>query len=95
MKLLTEGGIKFKKAPASLFLMLDLTDIAPTAEEEKKLWLDLIDRFNIHILPGANGFRYKYPGWFRLCFSHEESKLIEGCTRLVNAVKTIKSEHSK
>ncbi|EAY05106.1 aminotransferase, classes I and II family protein [Trichomonas vaginalis G3] len=95
IRIIKEGGIPYKKSPASLFMLLDLTDIAKNAEEEKKLWLELIDRFSVHVLPAYNGFRYKYPGWFRLCFSLDEPQLVEGCNRLVNAVKTLRTERAK
>lgn len=92
--LLQEGGIKFKHVEGSLFIMIDLTDIAPDKEAEKNLWLDLVDNHFIHILPGMNGFRYPIPGWFRLCFSVEEQKLINGCKALIDGVRHIRAKNN-
>ncbi|EAX93708.1 aminotransferase, classes I and II family protein [Trichomonas vaginalis G3] len=94
-KALKEGGIEFLHCDGSLFIMINLSDIAPDVESEKSLWLDLIEKHNVHILPGANGFKYPVPGWFRLCFSVTEENLVLGLKYLVDGVKTIRAEKSK
>lgn len=91
-KMLKEGGIEFRHCDGSLFIMINLTDLANTKEEERKLWLDLIDHHNVHVLPGANGFRYPVAGWYRLCFAVEEPILIQGLHYLIDGVKKLRAE---
>lgn len=95
IKIFEEGKVPYKKYPASLFIMLDMTEIVHNTEEEMKVYLDFMDRFDIMILPGALGFQCKTPGWFRLCFSAEENNLIEGCKRIVKGFNTMKEELAK
>ena len=92
---LNENGINAKSYENSLFIMVDLTDIAGTDEKEVEVYLRLIDDYHVHILPGKAGFRCEKPGWFRLCFSMSDDILIPGLERLIKGVKEMRAEIQK
>lgn len=91
-RLLKEGGIEFLDCDNSLFIMINLEDLAGDEKKEMDLFMTLIKRFKVHILPGLNGFRYEKPGWFRLCYTMQENVLVEGMKRLVDGVTVLRKE---
>jgi aspartate/methionine/tyrosine aminotransferase len=95
MSKLKENGIPAKQYDNSLFIMVDLTDIAGTDEKEVEVYLRLIDEYQVHILPGKAGFRCEKPGWFRLCFSMSDDILIPGVEKLIKGVLEMRKELQK
>jgi aspartate/methionine/tyrosine aminotransferase len=90
---LTEAGIPYLPVEDSLFLMIDLTDIAGKSEEQElEVWRELLDKYEVHVLPGLAGFRCAKPGWYRLCFSARASLLVEGLDRLCRGVREMRSK---
>ncbi|MCQ2819187.1 MAG: pyridoxal phosphate-dependent aminotransferase [archaeon] len=88
--LLKENGIEYIDCENSLFIMVNLNKYANTPEKEMELFKFLYEKHKIHILPGYNGFKYETPGWFRVCFSFEESVLREGVKRLKEGLNEFK-----
>jgi aspartate/methionine/tyrosine aminotransferase len=89
---LTDGGFSFVSADNSLFVMLDLRDIAGESEEaELAVWRELLHKHKIHLLPGVAGFHCDDPGWFRICFAAPSEELSEGLDRLIRAVTEIRA----
>lgn len=88
--ILIEAEFKILSADNSLFIMIDLTDIAGTPEKEYQVWETLIDKYRVHMIPGNIGFHYEPCGWYRICFSSPDDKLIEGLKRLIKGVKEIR-----
>jgi aspartate/methionine/tyrosine aminotransferase len=87
---LTNFGLKFKVFDNSLFIMLDLTEIAGTDESELDVWRELLNKYRVHILPGKAGFHCDEPGWYRMLFSVPNADLIEGITRIARGVEEIR-----
>lgn len=92
MKLLKDSGFEVNGCDNSLFIMVNLSDIAGTPEKEIEVFKTLIQRFKVHILPGYNGFHCDNAGWFRLCFSIKWELVEEGINRLKKAVETLRAE---
>lgn len=92
VRILKEGGIKVRECENSLFVMIDLTDIAgESIEQELSVWRELMNKYEIHVLPGAAGFHMSTPGWYRVCFSFLDDFLIEGLNRLVRGIKEMRA----
>lgn len=91
MEMLQTGKIKARGCDNSLFILIDLTDIAgESVEKELQVWTELMDKYKVHILPGAAGFHIKQPGWYRVCFTFQDEVLIEGLNRLITGVKEMR-----
>jgi aspartate/methionine/tyrosine aminotransferase len=70
------------------FLMIDLTDIAGNSEEQElQVWRKLLNKCEVHLLPGHSRFRCPKPGWCRLCFSVKNRLPVDGLDRLCRAVR--------
>ena len=92
---LKENQIPYRECQNSLFIMIDLTDIAGTDEKEMQVYSRLLDEYKVHVLPGKAGFYCDKPGWYRLCFAMENKPLSAGLDRLIKAVKEMRSELQK
>lgn len=89
---LTAGGVKVDNCDNSLFLMIDLRDIAgKDQEEELSVWRELIHKYKVHVLPGGSGFYCPEYGKYRVCFSVKEELLLPGLERIVKGVKEIRA----
>ena len=90
---LRKEGITVLTAPNSLFVMVDFSEFAGGSKEnELRVWSELMDKYEVHIAPGNAGFRYPKFGWFRICFSCEESELREAIKRIVRAYNDMKKK---
>ena len=81
---LRHSGIKFSTSDAGLCLWLDLREYLSSVDAagEMKLYQFMLDQHRVHISPGS-GFYCQHPGFFRICFSHDDATLTEGLRRLV------------
>jgi aspartate/methionine/tyrosine aminotransferase len=89
---LREAGIAVTECENSLFLVMDLRDIAgENDEQELTVWRELLYKYEVHVLPGAAGFRIPKPGFFRLCYTVPDGQLGIGLERLVRGVREIRA----
>jgi aspartate/methionine/tyrosine aminotransferase len=89
---LTAAGISVTDCENSLFFVIDLRDIAGRDnEQELEIWKKLLYDYEVHVLPGAAGFRIPEPGFFRLCYTAPVSELTVGLERLVTGVRELRS----
>ena len=89
---LTEGGVKVDGCDNSLFLMIDLRDIAgKDQEEELHVWRELLHKYKVHVLPGASGFYCSEFGRYRVIISVPDEMLLPGIERIVKGVQEIRA----
>ncbi|KAH0795135.1 aminotransferase, classes I and II family protein [Histomonas meleagridis] len=92
-KRLDDAGIKYKDCDNSLFVVVDLTDIAgKSIEQELEIWNKLMDEYKLHILPVASGFHGNVPGLFRVLFSVPKPMLEAGTNALIKAVTELRAK---
>ena len=67
---LEAGGIRYLAAESGFFVLLDLRShlTEPTWEGERALWLEILERAQVNLTPGA-ACRVVEPGFFRLCYA--------------------------
>jgi hypothetical protein len=54
--------------PPALTAIINLKDIAESAEREVKVAARLMDEFAVSVAPDRATFRYPEVGWFGVCF---------------------------
>jgi len=90
---LEAGGVRFRRAENSLFVMVDLRDIAgQSAERELEVWRRMMRQYKVLVIPSHTGFHDVAIGWFRVCVSVVPELVTEGVARLVRAVTEIRAE---
>ncbi|OHT09618.1 aminotransferase, classes I and II family protein [Tritrichomonas foetus] len=90
-EMLDAGKIVYRRCDYSLFIMIDLRDIAGTPEKELYVWRELMHKYRVHILPGYAGFHVDEPGFYRVIFSIPDEELIEGIRRVVKGVADLRA----
>jgi aspartate/methionine/tyrosine aminotransferase len=87
---LEKRDIEFVPATAGLFIFakLSLSSIDSEKALEKKLSKRGI------VLASGTGYHCKEPGWFRICFSFERSKLVTALGRLGQVLDPIEEDNS-
>ena len=93
---LSELGVEVTPAEAGLVAWLDLRSYLKVADEESQLELYryLLEEHRVHLSPGS-GFHCRTPGFFRICFSHEQESLREGLRRIQQGLHQSKSNSTK
>ncbi|MEM9368555.1 MAG: pyridoxal phosphate-dependent aminotransferase [Planctomycetota bacterium] len=89
---LQDAGIAVSESQAGLCLWLDLRPFLRRldASAELELYRYLLETHRVHVSPGS-GFKTQAPGFYRICFSHEQHILNEGLDRLLAGLEAWRS----
>ena len=84
---LSSAGIHVAPSDGGLCLWLDLGTYLSShdAVGELKLYKQLLMEHRVHVSPGG-GLFCNEPGFYRICFSHDEATLREGLRRLIHGL---------
>ncbi len=78
--LLKQHQVPFVKAQSGMFIFMNLLALSPkqnkTEDDEKRLWLQLLDDKKVYVTPGFV-FKSPIPGWYRFCISCTPFEIIE------------------
>ncbi|KAF4467806.1 aspartate aminotransferase [Fusarium albosuccineum] len=81
-----EHGIPYRKSNASLFLMVNLSAIAPNRSVTDDDIITLLKKEKVHFTSGTGYYRSEETGWFRVVIAHPKYVLDEGLKRMLRAL---------
>jgi aspartate/methionine/tyrosine aminotransferase len=85
------AGIEWEIGEAGLTAMMNLKNVAKSAEREVDVAAWLMDEFAVSVAPNRAAFRSPEIGWFGVCFGAEEESLNKRLDRLAKGVGTIRA----
>ncbi|PON21693.1 hypothetical protein TGAM01_v209431 [Trichoderma gamsii] len=79
-------GIPYKESNATLFLMVNLTEVVQGTSLAEDDILTMLRKEKVYLTSGTS-YRSEQPGWFRVVIAHPQYVLDEGLKRIVQAFK--------